>query len=223
VIRVICIVVAMFWCHALMAVELAERTAQTSVNVVGLFAGKAVVMINGGSPLTLSVGQTKKDVKLISANSRQAVFLIEGKRKTLRMGQAATVAGAGGGSQASQAVKLFAAPSGHFFGEMTVNHKRLRYVVDTGATSVAMSSFDAKRAGVDYLKGVKGRSSTANGIVTTYRIKLNTLKLDGITLHNVDASVIEGGFPEVVLLGMTALNRMKMERANGVLTLTKKY
>ena len=45
--------------------------AQTQVNVVGLFSGKAVLMINGGTPQTLSAGQTKNGVKLIAADSQK--------------------------------------------------------------------------------------------------------------------------------------------------------
>ena len=66
-------------------------------------------------------------------------------------------------------------------------------------------------------------SSTANGLVSVYRVTLNTLKIGTITLNNVEASVIEGGSPPVVLLGMSALNRLDMKRDNSIMTLTKKY
>ena len=65
--------------------------------------------------------------------------------------------------------------------------------------------------------------STANGVVQVYRIKLNTLKIGSIVLNNVDAAVIEGGSPPIVLLGMSALNRLDMKHDNSMLTLTKKY
>jgi len=104
-----------------------------------------------------------------------------------------------------------------------VNGTGLRYVVDTGATAVALNSADAKRANIDYLKGEKSVASTANGKVVAYRVTLNTLKIGSITLNNVDAAVIEGNFPEVVLLGMTALNRLEMKRDSTTMTLTKKY
>jgi aspartyl protease family protein len=96
-------------------------------------------------------------------------------------------------------------------------------VVDTGATSVAMNSGDAKFAKIDYEKGEKGMSSTANGVVPVYLVRLNTLKIGTITLNNVEAAVLEGGSPEIVLLGMSALNRLDMRRDNSIMTLTKKY
>jgi aspartyl protease family protein len=52
---------------------------------------------------------------------------------------------------------------------------------------------------------------------------LNTLKIGSIVLNNADVAVIEGGSPSVVLLGMSALNRLDMKRDNSILTLTKKY
>ena len=196
--------------------------ADTQVNVVGLFNGKALVTINGGAPQTLSVGQTKNGVKLVSADSQQATLMIEGKTKVLGMGQGVSTGG-GGESTQNQPVSLYADSSGHFFGNMSVNGASLKYVVDTGATSVALNGTDAKRANIDYLKGEKSVASTAGGQVVAYRVTVNTLKIGTIVLNNVDAVVIEGAFPEVVLLGMTALNRLEMKRDNTIMTLTKKY
>jgi aspartyl protease family protein len=196
--------------------------ADTQVNVVGLFNGKALVTINGSAPQTLSVGQTKSGVKLVAADSQQATLLIEGKTKVLGMGQGVS-AGGGAESTQNQPVNLYADSAGHFFGNATVNGASLRYVVDTGATSVALNSADAKRANINYLSGEKSVASTASGKVVAYRVTLNTLKIGSITLNNVEAAVIEGGFPEVVLLGMTALNRLEMKRDSTTMTLTKKY
>lgn len=196
--------------------------ADTQVNVVGLFNGKALVTINGSAPQTLSVGQTKQGVKLVAADSQQATLLIEGKTKVLGMGQGVSAGGSAESTQ-NQPVNLYADSSGHFFGSMSVNGASLKYVVDTGATAVALNSADAKRANISYLTGEKSVASTANGQVVAYRVTLNTVKIGTIVLNNVSAVVIEGGFPEVVLLGMTALNRLDMKRDNSTMTLTKKY
>lgn len=196
--------------------------ADTQVNVVGLFNGKALVTINGSAPQTLSVGQTKNGVKLVAADSQQATLLIEGKTKVLGMGQAVSTGG-GAESTQNQPVNLYADSAGQFFGNATVNGASLRYVVDTGATTVALNSTDAKRANINYINGEKGIASTASGKVVVYRVTINTLRIGSITLNNVEAVVNEGGFPEVVLLGMTALNRMEMKRDSTTMTLTKKY
>ena len=196
--------------------------AATQLNVVGLFSGKAVVAINGSAPQTISAGQTKSGVKLISADSESATFLVEGKQQTLKMGQAASVAGASGPANNSP-VSLYADQAGHFFGNLSINGASLKYVVDTGATTVALNSGDAKFAKIDYEKGERITMSTANGEVSAYLVKLNTLKIGTIILNNVEATVNEGGSPSVVLLGMTALNHLDMKRDNSIMTLSKKY
>jgi aspartyl protease family protein len=196
--------------------------ADTRLNVVGLFSNKAIVAINGGAPRSLSVGQMVDGVKLISADSESATFLVDGKRQTLKMGQAASVAGNTGPAN-NDPVNLYADQAGHFLGDLTVNGVSLKYLVDTGATTVAFNSGDAKYAKIDYEKGQKVKVSTANGFANAYVVKLNTLKVGTIILNNVDATVVEGGFPQVVLLGMSALNRMEMKRDNSIMTLTKKY
>ena len=199
-----------------------QALAETRLNVVGLFSGKALVSINGSAPQGIGAGQTKNGVKLISADSESATFMVEGKKQTLKMGQAASVAGSAGPAT-NDPVSLYADQAGHFLGNLTINGATLKYLVDTGASSVAMNSGDAKFAKIDYEKGEKGLSSTANGVVQVYRVKLNTLKIGTIILNNVEASVIEGGSPPFVLLGMSALNRLDMKRDNSILTLTKKY
>ena len=206
----------------LTALLAAPALAATQLNVVGLFSNKAVVAINGSAPQTISAGQTKNGVKLISADSESATFLVEGKQQTLKMGQAASVAG-GSASANNSPVSLYADQAGHFFGNLSINGASLKYVVDTGATTVALNSGDAKFAKIDYEKGERINMSTANGEVSAYLVKLNTLKVGTIILNNVDATVNEGGSPTVVLLGMSALNRLDMKRENSIMTLSKKY
>ena len=196
--------------------------AATQINVVGLFSNKAIVVINGGSPQTIAAGQTKNGVKLIAADSESATFMVEGKRQTLKMGQAASVAGSAAPVN-NTPVSLYADNQGHFKGNLNINGASLKYLVDTGATVVAMNSGDAKFAKIDYEKGEKVPVSTANGVTTAYLVKLNTLKIGNITLNNVEAVVNEGGSPDIVLLGMSALNRLDMKRDNAIMTLTKKY
>jgi aspartyl protease family protein len=194
--------------------------ADTAINVVGLFSSKAVVIINAGKPQTLSVGQTAQGVKLISADSEKAVFEVEGKQKQLGMGQAASVTGK---SSSAESVTLYADSAGHYFADGYVNGASLKFLVDTGATAVALNSGDATYAGLDYQKGQRVSVQTASGNQVAYHVVINTLKIGGLVLNQVNALVLEGGSPSVVLLGMTALNRMDMKRDATTMTLTKKY
>ncbi|HNU66189.1 MAG TPA: TIGR02281 family clan AA aspartic protease [Methylotenera sp.] len=208
------------FCFILLTANLAQ--AATQVNIVGLFSNKAVVIINGGKPKTLSVGQTSEGVKLLAADSQTATLQIEGKTQQLGMGQAASVGGNSANAGVAS-VTLYADTAGHFISECYVNGAPLKFLLDTGATTVALNSGDAKFAKIDYKRGEPIQVSTANGVVTAYRVTIATLKIGALTLNQVEASVLEGGSPSVVLLGMSALNRLDMKRQDIALTLSKKY
>ncbi len=188
--------------------------------MVGLFTGKAVLVINNGQPKTLSVGQISEGVKLISANSQSAVLEIEGKRRELTMGQGVAV---GGSANAHASVTLYANSAGHHLAEGQFNGVPLKFIVDTGATSIAMNNADARKAGIDYRKGEQVQVHTASGNVAAYRVVINTLKIGAVVLHQVEGVVLEGNSPAVVLLGMSALNRLEMKREGIALTLIRKY
>ncbi len=196
--------------------------AETQVNVVGLFSNKAVVSINGGKPKTLSVGQTMDGVKLLAANSQIATLQVEGKTQQLGMGQAASMGGANA-SNGVASVTLYADHQGHYISDCTINGASFKFLLDTGATMVAMNSGDAKFAKIDYKSGTPMQASTANGVVTGYKVTLASLKIGAVTLNQVEATVLEGGSPPIILLGMSALNRLDMKRQDIALTLTKKY
>lgn len=194
----------------------------TDVNVIGLFSNKAVVVINRGSPRTLSVGEaTAEGVKLISADRNAAVMEIDGKRQTLEMGQHFATAASrntGGGS-----VTLSSDSQGHYISDGQVNGQHIRFLVDTGATLVSLSAADARRMGIDYLKGQRGYSLVADGRkVPSYRVKLDSVTLGDVTLFGVEASIGEGDIG-AALLGMSFLSRTEMRREGQVLTLTKRY
>jgi aspartyl protease family protein len=193
----------------------------TDVNVIGLFGGKAVVVINRGAPRTLSAGDTTSEgVKLISADRNGAVLEIDGKRQTLEMGQhfATSEARATGGT-----VRLASNTQGHYIADGQVNGSHVRFLVDTGATLVALSVADARRMGIDYRNGEQGYAIVADGRkVKSYRVKLDSVTVGDITLFGVDASVSEGDMG-VALLGMSFLSRTEMRRENQELILSKRY
>lgn len=210
---------SLFWLLFLIA---APPAGATDVNVVGLFSGKAVVIINGGRQQVLSAGQKSPEgVKLVSADSTSAVLEIDGRRQTLAMGQTISTAAASSGGNAT--TTLTADSQGHFVTLGSINGASARFLVDTGATFVSMSSATAKNMGISYLNGERGFSSTANGVVPVYRVILSNVKLGNISLNQVEGSVHEGSDPPVVLLGMSFLKRLEMKRDGNSLTLVKKY
>jgi aspartyl protease family protein len=107
--------------------------------------------------------------------------------------------------------------------EGSVNQFPVRFLVDTGATTVALSKRQARRLELDYeLKGIEGMTSTASGIARAYHLTLKKVKVGDIELNNVEAVIIDSDFPLVSLLGMSFLNRVDMTRNGYVLELRKK-
>ena len=189
------------------------------VQVVGLFPGKAVLIVNGGTPKTYSVGQKINDnIQLSGVSDNSASFLINGKRTNLPLGQSYGTVSASGERKAV----LQADTRGHFITQAQINGVSVRVIVDTGASAVALPASDVQRMGVDYKKGSIGFSNTANGIKPVYRITLDTVKVGDILMHQVDASVHESGL-DIGLLGMSFLNRTEMRREGDQMTLIKRF
>lgn len=203
------------------ALVVALPAGATEVNVIGLFPGKAVVVIDRGVPHTMSAGQrTAEGVLLIAADSRSATLEIDGKRQVLELGQHAESAALTG---ALQGVTLAADGNGHFTTEGQINGARIRFLVDTGATLVTIPASEARRLGIDYLRGQQVVSQTANGRVIVYRVRLDSVTVGTMTLLAVDAVVHDSPGLEIALLGMSFLNRTQMRREGENLTLTKRY
>ena len=192
----------------------------TDINVAGLFKDRAMVSINAGKPRVLSVGDTEQGVRLLSANAQSAVFEVDGKRRVLSMGE--TFSGGGGGG-AKPSVRLSADARGHFLTTGTINGRSISFVVDTGATSVAISTQDAERLGVDYRNGQRSAVSTANGVVSAYRVMFNNIRIGAISLNMVPGMVVEGAGLPIGLLGMSFLNQTNMQREGSMMTLTQRY
>lgn len=194
------------------------------INVIGIFGSKATLMVDGGKPRTLAVGDsTPERIKLLSIAPDRVVVEIDGKRETLHMGnQRISNARADGGTQR---VVLSGDAQGHFLTTATVNGVSLRFLVDTGASSVTISADDARRANVSYAPSERVIVQSANGPVAAYRVRFNTIKLGDITANNVEGLVLEGNAlgGRFGLLGMSFLNRTDMKREGETLTLIKRF
>jgi len=187
--------------------------------VVGLFKDKAIVSIDGSQPRTLSVGQTLNGVKLLAADSSRASFDVNGSRRELGMGQSF----AGGAQQGARpTVSLTADARGHFSAAGSINGYPVTFLVDTGATSIAISAAEAQRLGVNYKSGQQIAVGTAAGTMPAWRVSFNTVKVGSISVNQVEGLVVESGL-SVPLLGMSFLNRMEMKRDGQTMTLTQRY
>ena len=113
-------------------------------------------------------------------------------------------------------VTLFAEKNGHFFADATVNGTHVDFLVDTGASVIALTELDARRIGLD-VNGLDYRHkfSTANGIVHVAVIKLEEVRIGDITVYDVTASVQRGEGLDQSLLGMSLLKKLSSFRMDG--------
>lgn len=189
------------------------------VGLAGIMGSKAMLMINGGEPQAVPVGQTVDGVKVLSIQGDQATIEVGGKKRPLRVGQHAIGAGNGDGSDK---IIMTADVQGHFFTTGNINGTSVRFLVDTGASMISLGATDARRIGLDFNRGQKSLSNTANGQVVVSKIQLDTVRIAGVTLHNVDAVIHQNEMP-IALLGMSFLNRMEMQRDGSTMTLKKRF
>lgn len=195
-------------------------------NKVNLFAvseGKAILVVEKKRRV-LEVGDTSPEgITLIKTDTttETAIVKIDGEEQELGLN---SVLGSVFQEKSAPKVTLYIDRSGQFQTDGKINGQSVRFLVDTGASTIAMNSITAKRIGLDYLSlGRQGVASTASGYVRMYGMKLTTVKVGDITLHNVDAGVIEGTHPTEVLLGMSFLGKLQIKQEGRKMELTKSY
>jgi len=189
------------------------------VGLAGIMGSKAMLIINGGEPQAVRVGESQDGVTLVSIQGEQVIVDIGGRKRPLRIGQHAVGATPADGSGK---IVLTADGQGHFFTTGTINGASIRFMVDTGATSIALGASDARRLGLDFNRGQRIYAQTANGQIEARRVKLDTVRIAGVTLHQVDATILPTDQP-IALLGMSFLNRMEMQRDGATMTLRQRY
>lgn len=207
-------------CALLVALAMIGPAVAQSVSMSGSLGDKALLIIDG-TPRTVAAGQTVQGIKVISVSGSETVVELGGRRQTLPLGGAqVSLGGAGGGGGGTQIV-IAAGSGGHFVTDGAINGKVVRFLVDTGATSVSMSEAEARRIGIDYTRGQAGLARTANGTVTAHRVRLASVRVGDVTVYDVEAIVVPAAM-EVVLLGNSFLSRFQMRRDADVLVLEKR-
>ena len=204
---------------ALIACAWSAPTQAADISVVGLMPNRAVVQIDGGSPRIVAIGQKAGDsATLVSVEKDGATFNVDGKRRSIKLGEAPLSAP----TSSSPTASLTSDSRGHFMADGQVNGQAIRFIVDTGATMVSLSSADARRLGINYLAGQPTQLSTANGVAQAWRVRLDSVRVANITINNVDAVVMDNAAMPA-LLGMSFLNRTDMKREGNIMTLVKKF
>lgn len=112
---------------------------------------------------------------------------------------------------ASQAI--LKSTDGHFWADGEVNGRSVRFLVDTGATAVALTPADAQKLGIDPAQlRYSYKVVTAGGQIRAASVRLASMTVAGARLDDVDALVIEKGL-DTSLLGMTYLGRLSSFQA----------
>ena len=100
-----------------------------------------------------------------------------------------------------------------------INGFSVEFLVDTGATWIAMSEQVARRIGIDFYSGTRANVGTASGVAPVYVVTLKTVQVGQITLRNIKAAVLKNNHSNQVLLGNSFLKRVEMTRKKRVMIL----
>jgi len=204
----------------LIILQTASHGAVQQIEVQALMPGMVVLMIDG-QRTTLKTGQqSAQGVRLISSTTRAAILEIDGVRKTYRMGNTVSTNFA----QREQIREQVMMDSyGMFRAYGSINGQSVRFLVDTGASSVSMSARAARKLGIPYrLEGEPITTHTASGVARGWAVKLKSVRLGKLLEHNVRGVVIEGDYPKYILLGMSFLSRMKVEKEGNKMVISQK-
>lgn len=203
-------------CAALLLAAALPASAQ-SVSLGGLMGNKALLVIDGTTQV-VAVGSTARGVKLLRLQDGEALVEAGGQQRLLRVGGAPARLASGPGGGGGREIVIPASSGGHFVTLGSINGRSVQFMVDTGATLVALSQIDAERIGLDTSSGQVVQTQTANGTVQARLVTLATLRVGAVEVHNVPGIVVPTAMP-MVLLGNSFLNRFQMQRNNDTMRL----
>jgi aspartyl protease family protein len=194
-----------------------------TVAMTGSMGSKALLVIDGGAPRAVGAGTTVQGVKVLNVSPTEAVVEVAGQRRTVALGASPVSLGGSGTSAGSGTrIVLTAGSGGHFLAQGAINGRATQFMVDTGATAVALGQGEAKRLGLNLSRATPARVQTANGTATAHRISLASVRIGDVEVHGVEALVVPHDMP-YILLGNSFLTRFQMKRENDLLVLDRRY
>lgn len=199
---------------------LAQASMALNIHVKMLSNGSALLQINDQQRFLRVGARSPEGVLLVAANSEQAVVEWEDQRRTLKLNRDIA---SGYTPPKKTSMRIASSQGGHYLASGLINGKSVSFMVDTGATSIAMNYLEAQRLGIDYRAGSPIVVSTANGRANAFRVVLARVSVGGIEVHQVEAVVSTSTSPEVVLLGNSYLGKVDMRIDAGVLLLEAKH
>ncbi len=206
---------------------LSTVAAAPAIAYLGVFNGKAVFLVDGKREVLAPGDSSVHGYTLRALNASEASIEIDGQR--LRVLAGATLGSDGSHSAnplsapSRQEVKIFPDSRGMYFVQGRINNQSVQFLVDTGATTVSLSSEMARRLGIDYRHGQAATAATASGVSQGYMVTLPKVDVGMVSIANVEAMVLEGSYPPMALLGNSFLEKVEMNRDGVVMTLRRRY
>ena len=200
-----------------------QVNAAEIVEFSGKFKNKVILVINGKTR-TVKVGDTSPEGITVEKLNNDIITLnIKGVIKQFKLGETSSFR-TQYAQQATKEVIISLNGNGQFLTAGAINKQVVSFLVDTGANTVALNSGHARKLGIDYTnKGSPTMVSTASGVTKAWKVNLDIVSVGEITLHHVEAVIIEGNFPTHILLGMSFLGNLEIYREQQTMTLKKKW
>jgi len=200
-----------------------ERKPARQVVLQGILGSKALLLVDGQRQMMSVKNAAKQGVRVLRIAEEQVDVEVDGKRRRLRLGDSYSVTDQ---YKVRESIEVIIAKNntGMYSTVGSINGLPVSFLVDTGATSVAMSAQHAKRLAIDFrVTGEPTFVGTASGVSEAYRVVLDKVTVGDITQHNVRAVVIDGNYPMQVLLGMSFLGQLEIQRDGNIMRLKKKF
>lgn len=188
------------------------------VALSGILGRKALLVVDGSAPRALASGETHQGVTVISVGRDEATVEVGGQHRTVLLGEAPVSIRS---ANAGQRIVLQSDSTGHFGSGGSINGKVMQYIVDTGASFVAVGQPEAERMGLPFRQGQPVVMSTANGRAQGWRFKLDSVRIGDVELRGVDAVVTPMAMP-YVLLGNSFLSEFQMTRSGAEMVLERR-
>jgi aspartyl protease family protein len=189
--------------------------AEPVIVVIGLSQHAAVLKINGKYRV-LQIGELSPEgIKLIAADTETAVLEREGCRTTYKLSNSNQLF-----SSSKPLVRIQPNAQGLYRVAGEINGFPVVFLIDTGATHIAMSSVQAEYLGLlDQVNNEGKLAISAAGPLKTYRIQLQQVKVGTIKLNHLEAIIVEGEYPLDILLGMNFLSQVEIHYESKLLEL----
>ena len=188
---------------------------QLKIKFIGMHGDRAKISVDRRIELVKPGASVKKGrVTLMSASKSHAILRVDGVNYLFKRNSSK-------GTLLPNEVVLARDTSGMFASQGAINGKTVVFIVDTGASFVSLSSEQPRKIKLRYKKNKPVKLQTASGNKTGYRTTLDSVRLGGIVQLDVDAVIIPGKFPRVILLGSTFLQGLRITQTEAFMKIAQ--